>query len=696
MKKNIRSIIITILLVGIIALIVYSSIADLNKPQEIKSDDELYQFFLNIGTDKEAVKSFELTAENDLTLVTTNGVEYVYKIQDHNHFMDEYVEKIVNEYNKQVAQTGGVAIEYKLEPAVTVAWWVSLLPFVLLIGVIIIIYVIFVKNTTGKANAFGKSKAKSVVADPRRRVLFSDVAGADEEKEELEEIVSFLKNPGQYTKLGAKIPHGVLLVGPPGTGKTLLAKAVAGEAGVPFFSISGSDFVEMYVGVGASRVRDLFDKARSAPASIIFIDEIDAVGRHRGAGLGGGHDEREQTLNQLLVEMDDFAGNEGVIVIAATNRPDILDPALLRPGRFDRQITVQRPDIKGREEILKVHAKNKPFEASVDLKQVARTTIGFTGADLANLLNEAALLAARRGKTLIGMNDIEDATMKIIVGTPKKNKQMSDKERLNTAYHEAGHAIVAYRLPLIDPVRQVSIIPSGGALGYTLVVPEEDKVSESREELLQNIAMTLGGRAAERIIFGDYTGGAYGDIKHATSTAHKMVTKLGMSDELGPILYDNDQNEVFLGRDFASTPNYSDSTAAKIDDVIHKIITNAYKQAEDILRADIEKLHFIAKYLVEHETMDADQFALVMEKDDVTAEEVAAIVSEKKRRSEEENAEKRRLEEERIKRENERRAQMHNQFGPGGYPVGGYQPTDSNGTPSSNDPYDPGNTNLPH
>ena len=698
MKKNIRSIIITILLLGIVAFIVYSTIADMNKPKELTTD-EVYQYFVNIGTDKEAVKSLKLDAENNLTFVTTNGIEYAHKIQDHTHFMDEYLEKYVYPYNATAEANGNVPIKVVLKPAQTVAWWVSLLPFVLIIGLIIIVYVIFVKNTTGKANAFGKSKAKSVPTDLKHRVLFSDVAGADEEKEELEEIVQFLKNPGHYTKLGAKIPHGVLLMGPPGTGKTLLAKAVAGEAGVPFFSISGSDFVEMYVGVGASRVRDLFNKARSAPASIIFIDEIDAVGRHRGAGLGGGHDEREQTLNQLLVEMDGFSGNEGVIVIAATNRPDILDPALLRPGRFDRQITVQRPDIKGREEILKVHAKNKPFEASVDLRQVAKTTIGFTGADLANLLNEAALLAARRGKNLIGMDDIEDATMKIIVGTQKKNKQMSEKERLNTAYHEAGHAIVAYRLPLIDPVRQISIIPSGHALGYTLVVPEEDKVSESREELLQDIAMTLGGRAAERIIFGDYTGGAYGDIKHATATAHKMVTKLGMSDELGPILFGTEQNEVFLGRDFSSTPNYSENTAAKIDEVIHTIIKNAYKQAEDILNADIEKLHFIAKYLVEHETMDADQFKHVMETDDVTVEEVAAIISEKKRRSEEENAEKRRQEEERRKQEAERRAQMQNQFGPGGYPVGGYQPTppkDPNDSGNSGNSFDPGNTNLPH
>ncbi len=688
MRKNIRSIIITLILVGIVAVIVFSSVAGMNQPAEINNDTELLQFFLPledfiIEADEVAVKKLYLDAENNLKITTTKNTEYTYKIQDHNYFMEAYVTKYVNPYNAAHQNDPSAMIECKFEAAATVPWWVSLLPFVLIIGLIIVLYFVFVKSTTGKATSFGKTKTKSVTPDPKKRVLFADVAGADEEKEELQEIVQFLKNPAHYTKLGAKIPHGVLLVGPPGTGKTLLAKAVAGEAGVPFFSISGSDFVEMYVGVGASRVRDLFDKARSSPASIVFIDEIDAVGRQRGAGLGGGHDEREQTLNQLLVEMDGFGGNEGVIVIAATNRPDILDAALLRPGRLDRQITVQRPDIKGREDILKVHAKGKPFERNVNLKQVAKATIGFTGADLANLLNEAALLAARRGKTLIGMSDIDDAMMKIMVGTQKKNKQMSEKERLNTAYHEAGHAIVAFRLPLIDPVRQISIIPSGNALGYTLVVPEEDKLSESKEELLQNIAMTLGGRAAERIIFGDYTGGAYGDIKHATETAHKMVTMLGMSDELGPILFGDSHNEVFLGRDYSSTPRYSGKTAAKIDDEVHAIITGAYKRAEDILNNDIEKLHFVAKYLMEHETMDAEQFTLVMEKDDVTVEDLEAIISEKQRRSEEENAEKRRIEEDRAKREAERLAQMQQQFGPNGYPVGGYAKPTSPTTPSS-------------
>ena len=691
MKKNIKTILIYFLLIGIVIFIVAGALGDMNSTPK-KNDGELLTLFANLTNedpDDETIKTFTLDAEGNLTVVTTKNVKITQRIQDREYFLEHYVAKYVNPYNENPELYGGEKgdyIDYKLEPAAVIPWWVSLLPIVIVIIFIVAIYFYFIKHAGsasggGRIGSFGKSKAKVANIDNKKRVLFSDVAGADEEKEELKEIVEFLKNPGHYTTLGAQIPHGVLLGGPPGTGKTLLAKAVAGEAGVPFFSISGSDFVEMYVGVGASRVRDLFDKARSAPASIIFIDEIDAVGRHRGAGLGGGHDEREQTLNQLLVEMDGFSGNEGVIVIAATNRPDILDPALLRPGRFDRQVTVNYPDINGREQILNVHAKGKPFEKDVDLAQVAKTTIGFTGADLANLLNEAALLAARRGKALIGMNDIEDAIMKIVVGTQKKSMRMSEKERLNTAYHEAGHAIVAYRLPKIDPVRQISIIPSGRALGYTLTVPEEDRHSEYKEELLQDITMTLGGRAAERIIFGDYTGGAAGDIKSATGTAHRMVTKLGMSEKLGPVLLGEDSGEVFLGRNFSSTPNYSGKTAALIDEEVQSIINSSYAQAEEILRTDIEKLHFIAKYLVAHETIDAEQFSLIMTKDDVTEEDVIAIVSEKQKRSEQENEEKRQREDERAKKQAERRANAQSHFGPEGYPVGGYQ--DDN-TPGDN------------
>ena len=681
MKKNIRTLLIYVLLIGIVIFIVAGALGDMNSTPK-KNDGELLTLFARLtnGEKGEKVKNFKLDAEGNLTVITTENQKITQRIQDREYFLEHYVAKYVNPYNENPQLYGAEAgdyIDYELEPAAVIPWWVSLLPIIIVIVFIVAIYIYFIKHAGsaagGRIGSFGKTKAKVANIDNKKRVLFSDVAGADEEKEELKEVVEFLKNPNHFTKLGAKIPHGVLLVGPPGTGKTLLAKAVAGEAGVPFFSISGSDFVEMYVGVGASRVRDLFEKARSAPASIIFIDEIDAVGRHRGAGLGGGHDEREQTLNQLLVEMDGFSGNEGVIVIAATNRPDILDPALLRPGRFDRQVTVNYPDINGREQILNVHAKGKPFEKDVDLAQIAKTTIGFTGADLANLLNEAALLAARRGKALIGMNDIEDAIMKIVVGTQKKSMRMSEKERLNTAYHEAGHAIVAYRLPKIDPVRQISIIPSGRALGYTLTVPEEDRHSVYKEELLQKIAMTLGGRAAERIIFGDYTGGAAGDIKSATGTAHRMVTELGMSDKLGPVLLGEDSGEVFLGRNFSSTPNYSEKTAALIDEEVQNIINTSYAQAEEILRTDIEKLHFIAKYLVAHETIDAEQFELIMTKDNVTDEDVLAIISEKQKRSEQENEEKRKREEERAKKQAERRANANVQFGPNGYPIGGYQ-----------------------
>ena len=515
-------------------------------------------------------------------------------------------------------------------------WILQYLPYIILIGLGVITMIIVMRQAGGgRMSGFGKSKAKNV-HESDVKVTFDDVAGADEEKEELEEVVEYLKNPAKFTRLGAKIPHGVLLIGPPGTGKTLLAKAVAGEAGVPFYSMSGSDFVEMYVGVGASRVRDLFDNARKSPAAIIFIDEIDAVGRQRGAGLGGGHDEREQTLNQLLVEMDGFDGHSGIIVMAATNRPDILDSALLRPGRFDRQVTIGYPDMVGREAILRVHARGKQFEQSVDMRKVAQTTVGFTGADLANLLNEAALLAARRSKSLIGMSEIEDAWVKVSVGTQKKNR-MSEKEKYNTAIHEAGHAIVAHILPLVDPVRQISIIPSGRALGYTLVPPTEDKNSESKAQLEQEIAMTLGGRVAEELIFGDYTGGASGDIQSVTDKARKMVTVYGMSELLGTVKYgQHSGSEVFLGRDFGATPDYSQETASLIDKEIKRIVDEGYKKATEVLSENIEKLKFVADFLVKYEVMDDEQFELAM-KDGVTLEDVESLVTEKKKRSEEEN-----------------------------------------------------------
>ena len=516
------------------------------------------------------------------------------------------------------------------------------LPYLLLgIGIILVIVITVRAAKNGGGGRMGNfSRARTKTAeDAKNPVKFADVAGADEEKEELEEVVEFLKAPQKFVRLGARIPRGVLLVGPPGTGKTLLAKAVAGEAGVPFYSISGSDFVEMYVGVGASRVRDLFETARKSPASIIFIDEIDAVGRQRGTGLGGGHDEREQTLNQLLVEMDGFGTHEGVIVMAATNRPDILDPALLRPGRFDRQVTVNYPDLRGREAILRVHVRNKPLEGNVDLAKIAQTTAGFTGADLANLLNEAALLAARAGKSLIGMDEIEKATLKVLVGTEKRTSRLSEKEKKNTAYHEAGHAILSHVLPTQDPVRRISIIPAGRALGYTLSVPEQDKFSVYKSELCEKIAMLLAGRVAEDIIFGDVSGGASNDIQRATHIAHDMVTRYGMSEALGTVLLggDHSEAEVFLGRDFNSGKNYSDETAHLIDSEVKRIIDEGYATAKRILTENIDKLHFIAAFLAKYEVMDGEQFAYAMENAGVTDEDLLAIVEKKKKQSKEEN-----------------------------------------------------------
>ncbi len=514
----------------------------------------------------------------------------------------------------------------------------TVLMFVVIYGVMFFVFRMFSKSGGGMMGV-GKSNAK-VYVEKETGVTFKDVAGQEEAKESLTEMVDFLHNPGKYTRIGAKLPKGALLVGPPGTGKTLLAKAVAGEAGVPFFSISGSDFVEMYVGVGASRVRDLFESARKYPASIIFIDEIDAVGRHRGAGLGGGHDEREQTLNQLLVEMDGFGTHEGVIVIAATNRPDILDPALLRPGRFDRQVTVNYPDLKGRVEILRVHVRNKPLEENVDLEKVAQTTVGFTGADLANLLNEAALLAAKRGKHLIGMDEINEATLKILVGTDKKKKIRSEEDTKITAYHEAGHAILSHLLPGQDPVTRISIIPtSKGAGGYTLTPPEKDKSYEYKKQMQASIAVCMGGRVAEQLVFDDYTGGASQDIKQATSIARTMVTVYGMSDKLGAVCLagQHGADEVFLGRDFSASRDYSETTAAQIDAEIRNFVDEGYQTARKLLGQYIEKLHFIAQYLIRHEVMDGAQFKAAMD-ENATEEDLIALAEERDRKSREENA----------------------------------------------------------
>ncbi len=456
--------------------------------------------------------------------------------------------------------------------------------------------------------SFGKSKARMMGVGEKNRITFDDVAGVDEEKEELEEIVEFLKSPKKFTDMGARIPKGVLLVGPPGTGKTLLAKAVAGEAGVPFFIISGSDFVEMFVGVGASRVRDLFEQAKKNAPCIIFIDEIDAVGRQRGAGLGGGHDEREQTLNQLLVEMDGFGTNEGVIVLAATNRPDVLDKALLRPGRFDRQIVVSAPDVKAREQILEVHARKKKLGDDIDLKTIARNTSGFAGADLENILNEAALLAARRNKDVINMVEIEDAMIKVTMGPEKKTRVRSDKENKLVAYHEAGHAVVSRFLPSQDTIHQISIVPRGMAGGYTMYRPTEDKSFMSKIEMEENIVSLLGGRVAEQLILNDISTGASNDIERASKIAREMVTKYGMSERIGAIMFGSGQEEVFLGRDFTQTKNFSEETAAIIDEEVKKIIDKAYKTAEVILSGNIDKLHAVATRLLEKEKIDGEEF----------------------------------------------------------------------------------------
>ncbi len=509
------------------------------------------------------------------------------------------------EMDKQI-ESGSLIVSYPEESS-AYAWLSLLSPFFIII-VIAIIWSFMMKNAGGGAGAmnFGKIKTKAAVPE-NKKVTFADVAGVEEEKEELTEIVEFLKNPKKYTDLGARIPKGVLLIGPPGTGKTLLAKAVAGEANAPFFSISGSDFVEMFVGVGASRVRDLFEQAKKNQPSIIFIDEIDAVGRHRGAGLGGGHDEREQTLNQLLVEMDGFGVNEGTIVLAATNRADILDPALMRPGRFDRQVYVGYPDQKARLEILKVHAKNKPLGKDVDLSVIAKTTYGFTGADLENLLNEAALLAARENSREISQHDLDDAMLKVVMGPEKKSKEMQEKDKKKTAYHEAGHAVAAKCLPTQDKVHQVSIIPRGRAGGFTMSLPDHDKPYISKQEMFEDIVMAMGGRVAEEMIFGEINTGASSDIQHATKIATDMVTKYGMSEKLGSRSFGSNE-EIFIGRDYGHAQNYSDATAALIDEEVDALIENGYKKCKEILTEHRDKLEAVAKALIEREVLTGEEF----------------------------------------------------------------------------------------
>ena len=610
MGKNIKNLILYIGIPIVLVLSIATVMFSLNRQSEKK-----YYEIVNMVINNE-ISEYELNLySGELKYVLrADGKTYSYTVADPSIFYNDVNEKVLA-LNEANAGTDNI-IKYNYERGNQASWLVNLLPTVLTLAVMIFFWIFIMKRMgqgMGGDRTMGIGKARIRKESNRRKTTFVDVAGADEEKAELEEIVDFLKNPKKFNELGARIPKGVLLVGPPGTGKTLLGRAVAGEAGVPFLSISGSDFVEMYVGVGASRVRDLFEEAKKNSPSIIFIDEIDAVGRQRGAGLGGGNDEREQTLNQLLVEMDGFGTNEGVIVMAATNRPDVLDRALLRPGRFDRQITVNYPDVKGREEILKVHSRGKPLGPDVDLKTIAQSTAGFTGADLENLLNEAALIAARHGLKAITEAHIEEATIKVVMGTEKKSHVMSDKDKMITSYHEAGHAVVSYFLPTQDPVHQISIIPRGMAAGYTMYLPTEEKGHMSRNQMLEQICSLLGGRAAEQLTQNDICSGASNDIERATEIARKMITRYGMSEKLGLVTYGTNDQEVFLGRDFSSTPNYSDETAGKIDCEIESIVMAQYKKALDILNTNIARVHAVAKELFSKEKISGDEFRAIME-----------------------------------------------------------------------------------
>ncbi len=609
-SKGIGLYVVLFLLLMLMATVMFSSMG--TTPSTVKYSQVLEYF------ETQQVKEFVLDwGTGDLDMVFQDGSTMSYKVPNVSLFYNDVMApsaltgtSLIEDYD---AQHPDQPIAYDvLAPKVT-PWWVSMLPSLLLLGALIFFYVMMMRQARGGAGgvmSFGKAKPHTPEDVPK--VTFQDVAGADEEKAELVEIVDFLRAPGKFNALGARIPKGVLLMGPPGTGKTLLAKAVAGEAGVPFFSISGSDFVEMFVGVGASRVRDLFEQAKKHSPSIIFIDEIDAVGRHRGAGLGGGHDEREQTLNQLLVEMDGFGTNTGVIVMAATNRRDILDPALLRPGRFDRQIMVSYPDIKGREAILRVHTRHKPLAPDVNLRTIAASTVGFTGADLENLTNEAALLAAKKNLKAITMAEIEEATIKVIAGPEKKSHVVTEKDKKLTAYHEAGHAVRTYYLPTQDPVHQISIVPRGGAGGYTLSLPLEDKSYATKREMNENIVTLLGGRVAEKLVLDDISTGASNDIERATKEARSMVTRYGFSEKLGPVVYGHNENEVFLGRDFSSEPSYSENVAAEIDSEIREIIDAAYERAITILTDHMDQLHQVAKFLFENEKMSGEEFDAMM------------------------------------------------------------------------------------
>jgi len=578
-------------------------------------NNEVSEFSLDLSSGNLVYKTFAKPKE-----------EKNYSVPNVSYFLDD-IRDSVDKYNDEHSDK---PIVYDYKAGTSNAWIYSMIPSLLMFVVLIALGIYAFRKMSGAMNnetnrtlGFGRIKTKTLVEDEKRKTTFKDVAGCDEEKAELEELVEFLKSPESFTELGARIPRGVLLVGPPGTGKTLLARAVAGEAGAPFLSISGSDFVEMYVGVGASRVRDLFEQAKKKAPAIVFIDEIDAVGRHRGAGTGGGNDEREQTLNQLLVEMDGFGTNSGIIVIAATNRPDVLDPALLRPGRFDRQITVNRPDAQGREDILKVHSRNKPLGPDVDLKEIAKDTIGFTGADLENLLNEAALLAVRRKKKALTMQEISDATSRVEMGTEKKSHKYSEKAKKLTAYHEAGHAVSSYYIEGHDPVKEISIIPRGmGAGGYTWYTPQEENYN-SKADMLDDLISLLGGRVAEALSLNDISTGASNDLQRATSICRDMVSKYGMSDELGPVVYSDDNNEVFLGKDYGHVNNYSEATSARIDEQIEKMMRKAYSQTESILKTHYDKLELVAETLIKNEKISGDQFTQLMENGFIADEKVS-------------------------------------------------------------------------
>ena len=622
MSKNWKSILvyilIPILLIGAVIYFVNSQTSTQLKYSQVVSmfkNNEVSEFSLDLSSGNLVYKTFAKPKE-----------EKNYSVPNVSYFLDD-IRESVDKYNDEHSDK---PIVYDYRAGTSNAWIYSMIPsllmFVVLIGLGIYAFRKMsgaMNNETNRTLGFGRIKTKTLVEDEKRKTTFKDVAGCDEEKAELEELVEFLKSPESFTELGARIPRGVLLVGPPGTGKTLLARAVAGEAGAPFLSISGSDFVEMYVGVGASRVRDLFEQAKKKAPAIVFIDEIDAVGRHRGAGTGGGNDEREQTLNQLLVEMDGFGTNSGIIVIAATNRPDVLDPALLRPGRFDRQITVNRPDAQGREDILKVHSRNKPLGPDVDLKEIAKDTIGFTGADLENLLNEAALLAVRRKKKALTMQEISDATSRVEMGTEKKSHKYSEKAKKLTAYHEAGHAVSSYYIEGHDPVKEISIIPRGmGAGGYTWYTPQEENYN-SKADMLDDLISLLGGRVAEALSLNDISTGASNDLQRATSICRDMVSKYGMSDELGPVVYSDDNNEVFLGKDYGHVNNYSEATSARIDEQIEKMMREAYSQTESILKTHYDKLELVAETLIKNEKISGDQFTQLMENGFIADEKVS-------------------------------------------------------------------------